>query len=366
MKRALSLLLALLLCLSLLPAALAEGEPAGEAAEEAAAIPEEIPAGELEEAPAEEPEEALVEAEEAPAGEAEEVPAEAEEAPVEAAEAETLEPEAETAPRYEADEFEQERPTITQEGRALRISWDAVPGADRYRVYRAEAGPTWVVLATVKTNEYLYTNPQIGVERFKISYRLNGVWSAKGPMNWIDYSPFTDVKPSSPHFSKVMWAYNNKITSGTGDGSTFSPDDCCTRGQFAIMLYRLAGKPSVAGMKHPFTDVSASYAKAVTWAYNKKIISGTSASTFSPEDNVTRYQVLLMLWKLVGRPKVSGVENPFDDVDPGAAYYKAVMWAYKNKITTGTSYHTFSPDADCTRLQLVIFLCTFNRLMHYI
>ncbi|MBR6323075.1 MAG: S-layer homology domain-containing protein, partial [Lachnospiraceae bacterium] len=170
---------------------------------------------------------------------------------------------------------------------------------------------------------------------------------------------FTDVSPEASYYAAVNWAVEQGVISGTSQ-TTFSPNKPCTRYQYAVMLYKLAGKPAVEG-ENPFTDVTetASYYKAVTWAYNQGIISGTTKTTFSPDASVTRYQVVAMLYKMIGRPAVDSAENPFADVSSEASYYKAVMWAVQNKITSGTSATTFSPDAECLRYQMMVFLKKF-------
>ena len=129
------------------------------------------------------------------------------------------------------------------------------------------------------------------------------------------------------------------------------------------MIYKLAGKPKVSGVNLPFTDVpeTANYYKAVCWAYSNGIISGTSKTTFSPNVPVTRYQVVQMLYKMKGKPAVSG-SSPFTDVPADASYYKAVLWAVQNKITSGTTATTFSPMDSCQRYQMVVFLEKYSKL----
>ena len=109
--------------------------------------------------------------------------------------------------------------------------------------------------------------------------------------------------------------------------------------------------------KTGFVDVpkNAYYADAVDWAVSEGITSGTTATTFSPDASCTRAQMVTFLWRAAGSPKVSG-SNPFSDVAANAYYYNAVLWAVQNGITSGTSATTFSPDADCTRAQIVTFL----------
>ena len=169
-------------------------------------------------------------------------------------------------------------------------------------------------------------------------------------------NPFVDVKEGAYYYDAVLWAVEQKITSGTS-ATTFSPDASCTRAQMVTFLWRAAGSPKVENGKNPFADVKADayYYDAVLWAVEKGVTSGTSATTFSPDATVTRGQTVTFLYRNAGSPEVSGT-MPFADVEAGAYYAKAVQWAVQQKITTGTSETTFSPMSDCTRGQIVTFL----------
>ena len=122
-------------------------------------------------------------------------------------------------------------------------------------------------------------------------------------------------------------------------------------------LWRAAGEPKPKKTKNPFTDVSkdAYYYKAVLWAYYAKITKGTSDDTFSPKEIVNRGQTVTFLWRMQGEPEVDA-ENPFDDVADGKYYTPAVLWAYSENVTKGTSDDAFSPKKACTRGQIVTFL----------
>ena len=169
-------------------------------------------------------------------------------------------------------------------------------------------------------------------------------------------NPFVDVKEDAYYYDAVLWAVEQKITSGTS-ATTFSPDASCTRAQMVTFLWRAAGSPKVENGKNPFADVKADayYYDAVLWAVEKGVTSGTSATTFSPDATVTRGQTVTFLYRNAGSPEVSGT-MPFADVEADAYYAKAVQWAVQQKITTGTSETTFSPMSDCTRGQIVTFL----------
>ena len=168
---------------------------------------------------------------------------------------------------------------------------------------------------------------------------------------------FVDVDDSAYYADAVAWAiaHDPVITNGT-DSTHFSPDASCTRAQMVTFLWRAAGQPAPAA-EAPFTDVAADayYAQAVAWAYASGITKGTSETEFSPDATVTRAQVVTLLYRYE-QASATGGANPFTDVAEGAYYYDAVLWANANNITNGTSATTFSPDSDCTRAQIVTFL----------
>ena len=167
---------------------------------------------------------------------------------------------------------------------------------------------------------------------------------------------FTDVKSGAYYADAVSWAVANNVTNGTS-ATTFSPEETCTRGQIVTFLWRAAGEPSPNGTKNPFTDVKedAYYYKAVLWAVEQGITTGSSETTFSPDESCTRGQVATFLWRYENKP-TPAAKNPFADVTKGAYYYDAVLWAVEAGVTNGTSATTFSPDDTCTRGQIVTFL----------
>lgn len=174
-------------------------------------------------------------------------------------------------------------------------------------------------------------------------------------------NPFVDVKQGDYYYDAVQWAVGKKITSGTS-ATTFTPDGICTRAQTVTFLWRSQGSPKAAGAENPFTDVSkdAYYYDAVLWAVEQGITNGTSATTFSPDATVTRGQTAAFLWRVAKQPQVDQTAKPFADVTQNAYYYNAVLWAVAKEITNGTSSTTFSPDQGCTRAQIVTFLWRTN------
>lgn len=169
-------------------------------------------------------------------------------------------------------------------------------------------------------------------------------------------NPFTDVSKNAYYHDAVLWAVQKDITSGTSN-TAFSPDKVCTRAQMVTFLWKTMGSPEPTLAECKFVDVSkdAYYYKAVLWAVEKGITTGTTSTTFSPNATLTRGQAVTFLWNMAGKPSVNSV-NPFTDVSKNSYYYKAMLWAVDKGITHGTSTNTFSPSAFCTRAQIVTFL----------
>lgn len=179
---------------------------------------------------------------------------------------------------------------------------------------------------------------------------------SKYVIGYVEPMAFTDVPADAYYAAAVAWAVENGITSGTGDGTTFSPDISCTRAQMMTFLWRAAGSPAPKTTANPFTDVQADayYYDAVLWAAENGITTGTGDTTFSPDATVTRAQTVTFMYRAAGSPAVIG--SSFSDVAEDAYYADAVAWAVEEGITAGTGGNTFSPDAACTRAQIVTFL----------
>ena len=169
-------------------------------------------------------------------------------------------------------------------------------------------------------------------------------------------NPFTDVPAGSYYEDAVIWAVDKGITTGTS-ATTFNPNGICTRAQAVTFLWRAAGSPEPETRAMPFTDVPVGsyYYDAVLWAVENGITKGTSDTTFSPDATCSRAQIVAFLWRSEKSP-AAGTANPFADVKSTAYYADAVLWAVENDITKGTTNTTFSPNADCTRAQIVTFL----------
>ena len=167
-------------------------------------------------------------------------------------------------------------------------------------------------------------------------------------------SPFTDVSPRDYYYEAVCWAAENEITGGVG-GGLFAPDLTCTRAQIVTLLWRAAGSPEPQSTAS-FTDVApdAYYAKAVSWAVEKGITTGTGDGKFSPDAPCTRAQAVTFLFRAT-KAEASGAPD-FRDVAADAYYAAAVKWATDNGITQGVGDGLFAPDQLCTRSQIVTFL----------
>ena len=168
--------------------------------------------------------------------------------------------------------------------------------------------------------------------------------------------PFTDVAEGAYYADAVAWAIQNKVTSGMS-ATTFAPNASCTRGQMVTFLWKAAGSPEPKSLTTAFTDVKsgAYYEKAVAWAVENKVTTGTSATTFSPDATVTRGQSVTFLWKANNSPAAEGT-SAFADVAAGVYYAPAVAWAVEKGVTSGMSATTFAPNSNCTRAQIVTFL----------
>lgn len=175
-------------------------------------------------------------------------------------------------------------------------------------------------------------------------------------------NPFYDVNGTDWFYSAVMWAYYNtpQVTNGK-DESHFAPKASCTRAQVVTFLWRAAGRPEPSGSVQQFSDVpkTNSYAycyDAILWAVENGITKGTDATHFSPNATVTRAQFVTFLWRYAGEPAPKNMSCGFNDVDANAFYYKAVLWAVENGVTTGKTATQFAPGATCTRCEVAAFM----------
>ncbi len=153
----------------------------------------------------------------------------------------------------------------------------------------------------------------------------------------------------------------NGITAGT-DKTHFSPNTSCTRAQAVTFLWRAAGEPEPQNTTTKFNDVKAGsyYEKAVQWAVENGVTAGTGEATFSPNATCTRAQIVTFLYRAENSPEITG-NNSFSDVKTGAYYENAVKWAVENNITSGTGGNKFSPDSNCIRGQIVTFLYRYSK-----
>lgn len=167
-------------------------------------------------------------------------------------------------------------------------------------------------------------------------------------------SPFADVSTVAYYYEAVKWAAENNITGGIGNG-LFGPELTCSRGQIVTFLWRAAGSPEPTALS-TFTDVAADayYAKAVAWAVENGVTTGTGDGKFSPDAPCTRGQAVTFLWRALGQ--LAGDTASFSDVPADSYFAQAVAWAAANGVTTGVGNNLFAPGGDCTRAQIVTFL----------
>lgn len=176
----------------------------------------------------------------------------------------------------------------------------------------------------------------------------------------VKTSPFGDVSTDAYYYKAVQWAQEKGITDGISS-DLFGPKQPCTRSQIVTFLWRAAGSPEPKGTAAGMTDVAPGsyYAKAVAWAVENGITTGTAEGTFSPDATCTRAQAVTFLAR-AQNAKATG-KTAFSDVPADSYFADAVAWAQANGVTTGTSETTFSPDNDCTRAQIVTFLYRANQ-----
>ena len=170
-------------------------------------------------------------------------------------------------------------------------------------------------------------------------------------------NPFTDVPAGSFYEAPVLWALENNITSGTS-ATTFSPGDDCMRAYVVTFLWRAAGCPEPKSAANPFVDVAPGsfYEKPVLWAVEKGITNGADATHFNPAGVCNRAQIVTFLYRAFGSPAVDTNDLPFGDVPADSWCAAPVAWAVKNEITNGLSATSFGPNTNCNRAQVVTFL----------
>ena len=236
-------------------------------------------------------------------------------------------------------------PTRAERGDTVTITIDPDTGYELDELIVTDSDGDEISVRSRGDGRYTFTMP-----RGRVTVEATFVEITEDP----DLLTFTDVPESAYYYDAVYWAVENGVTNGTS-ASTFSPNASCTRAQMVTFLWRAHGSPKATGA-NPFTDVSTSdyYYDAVLWAVANGVTNGTSATTFSPDAPVTRAQAVTFQWRAAGSPVVSG--SSFGDVASDAYYADAVAWAASEGVTSGTSATTFSPDNDCTRGQIVTFL----------
>ena len=175
--------------------------------------------------------------------------------------------------------------------------------------------------------------------------------------------PFTDVPEDAWYYEELYYVYAHGIMKGTTQ-TTFSPDATSTRAQVVTVLYRLAGSPDVSGLAEPFKDVPDDYwcRDAIIWGYNEGVIKGFTQTRFAPAEEVTRAQLVTMLYRYAGSPEAEGDLSMFTDAaDIAGPYRAAAVWAVENGVVQGYKDGSFRPDLPISRAQLAVILARYDR-----
>ena len=250
---------------------------------------------------------------------------------------------------------------------AIEVGEDIRNGTVTANRRYAERGDT--VTITVKPDDGFKLDDLTVTDKngneLKLTDKGNGKYTFKMPAGKVAVSAtfapektaadyFADVPANSYYADAVLWAAKNGITGGIGNG-LFGPNQPCTRAQIVTFLWRAAGSPEPKSMSS-FSDVSADsyYAKAVAWAVENGITTGTGDGKFSPDATCTRAQSVTFLFRAIGKLVDSKAE--FSDVLTDSYYANAVAWAVENGVTNGIGDGLFGPDNSCTRAQIVTFL----------
>ena len=204
---------------------------------------------------------------------------------------------------------------------------------------------------------------------YRVRMYAEGSWGAWTDVEHLMRNPFTDVFEGTDDFTYVAWAYNNDIVNGISSSNhLFNLTGRCTRTQFCIMLWKMNGRPSVDGMSCPFTDiddVTANNQNGIIWCYNQGIVNGTTPTTFAPSGNITRAQLAIMVYKMAGMPSVAGMTCPFTNLDGLTSNNKkAVIWCYNNGLIDSITGTRFSSKTRGTRALLTEMLYWYNQVVN--
>ena len=215
---------------------------------------------------------------------------------------------------------------------------------------------------TVKCREYYNEPDPDHPGSSKMKWKYTD-WSGKLDLQVL----YKDVKDASKFWYEPTNTLTNKgVVKGYDKQTTFKPDNQCTRAQMVTFLWRLKGSPAPKSKTLSFKDVKKGdyYYDAVVWAVEKGITTGVSKTKFDPSGVCTRGQTVTFLWRMAGKPSVGSAKNPFKDVKKSNYFYDAVIWAAGKKIVAGYSNGTFKPSGKCTRRQMVTFLYKYDKFVN--
>ena len=210
--------------------------------------------------------------------------------------------------------------------------------------------------AAFENDTVIYVEAAVADKEFNYSNNLDFTLVAEVLDIQIS-NPFTDVAVGTFYYEPVMWAVENGITSGTSE-TTFSPSGLCLRAHVVTFLHCAAGSPVPSSTQNRFTDVKSGdfFYKPVLWAVENNITQGISEKQFGSAQVCNRASVVTFLWRAFGSPEPKSDKNPFVDVKSTDFFYKPVLWAVENGITSGADATHFNPAGACNRAQVVTFL----------
>ncbi len=238
------------------------------------------------------------------------------------------------------------------------------PSLDGIAHYSSANGSLRYNASSPRFTTYLDSSNQMDVSLYLLGEGSTVLYATFGTVTKPDpdptplVNPFKDVKSNAVYYDAVLWAYYHEpqITKGVTD-TEFMPDDPCVRGQVVTFLWRAYGCPEPKG-ECSFPDVSAKspYYKAIIWAAEQGITTGFFDGTFRPNDPVTRAQFVTFLWRAAGEPDTELQSSIFTDVKDTSLHCKAILWAYENGVTQGYGAGLFKPEMTCTRWHVVLFM----------
>ena len=227
----------------------------------------------------------------------------------------------------------------------------------RYEINGTEVGSSDVAPYRVNVDFSKYGGRDITITVSALDAAGNTLSTKRFQTRVRSKSGFVDVPDDEWFANPVVWAVEHKVTSGI-DATHFAPQNPCTREQVVTFIWATFGKEAPPSLENPFQDVydGAWFMLPVLWARSRNITAGVTPDCFGVGSSCTRAQVVTFLWAAAGKPDPIRTDCPFTDVSENDYFYRAVLWAAENRVTSGMTPDTFGPASTCTRAQVVTFL----------